>query len=224
MPPSFVKTLEDAILYEYSKIVICGARKKHLEAKRMEGKVLSEKQSEELDALTYKTSSLYYTIVHGHFKKLRDKVHKIGSIGIDNEKEARKERFGCEYCKRNPKELERDHIIPKNLGGLDHTDNRVNICSSCNSSKGAKLPFEWFDSSARKNLFKRYGIEEEKELPSFVASKYLKNLYELHKKHDTLLKQMPPEGPLAKHSPFTKTELERVTRDCLSRKLRKTST
>ena len=79
----------------------------------------------------------------------------------------------CEYCglKEN---LSWDHLIPTSKGGDDSAENQVLACRSCNSSKGAKGLYAW------------YGIKRKDELPRLVAGKYLKMLYELHEKNNTL--------------------------------------
>jgi hypothetical protein len=48
----------------------------------------------------------------------------------------------CVYCGSTA--LAIDHIIPRNLGGKDESTNLVASCKSCNSSKGTKMPYEWF--------------------------------------------------------------------------------
>jgi 5-methylcytosine-specific restriction endonuclease McrA len=81
-----------------------------------------------------------------------------------------------------------DHLIPRNKGGPDIPDNAVIACKSCNSSKGDKGVYEWFQ------LDRRY------EVPRIVEGKYLKLLYQLHDASATL------------HS--DRADLERLCRDC----------
>lgn len=57
----------------------------------------------------------------------------------------------CYWCKRLfCKTVRRtlDHIIPISKGGLGTQENLVIACSSCNSSKGAKLYWEWDEDLA----------------------------------------------------------------------------
>ena len=49
----------------------------------------------------------------------------------------------CWHCKR-PVDPTLDHFVPASKGGLDTETNLVPACTSCNSSKGAKL--DWVDS------------------------------------------------------------------------------
>ncbi len=51
----------------------------------------------------------------------------------------------CAYCggNKNGKRLERDHVLPLFLGGLDEPSNVVPACRSCNASKGGKPLQEW---------------------------------------------------------------------------------
>lgn len=55
----------------------------------------------------------------------------------------------CFYC-QCAQAVEVDHFIPLKKGGLHVEGNLVGACKSCNSSKGAKLPFvEWLPPSYR---------------------------------------------------------------------------
>lgn len=51
----------------------------------------------------------------------------------------------CQYCLRHKSELEdgekltRDHVHPKDLGGLDIWENVVTACQKCNNKKANKL-------------------------------------------------------------------------------------
>lgn len=47
------------------------------------------------------------------------------------------------YLLRRKKDLTTEHILPRNCGGEDTTDNVVRVCKSCNSSKGGKRLYEW---------------------------------------------------------------------------------
>ncbi|UCF07611.1 MAG: HNH endonuclease [Thermoplasmata archaeon] len=106
------------------------------------------------------------------FEKLRGgEMSWVGSMGIflmENEREDE-----CVYC-GSTTEIIWDQLIPKNRGGLDMEDNTVQACKSCSSSKGDRGIYEWF------------GIEEKEELPLFMEGKYLKLLFDLHDKYNTL--------------------------------------
>ncbi len=51
----------------------------------------------------------------------------------------------CIYCggSFSPRDLTRDHVIPKSRGGKDDWTNVVTSCRSCNQRKGARTPAEW---------------------------------------------------------------------------------
>lgn len=49
----------------------------------------------------------------------------------------------CTYCDAR-EATSWDHIVPKSRGGEDVRSNLVPACQSCNSSKGALTPHEWW--------------------------------------------------------------------------------
>ncbi len=49
--------------------------------------------------------------------------------------------FRCQYC-GGTRHLTIDHIIPRSRGGTTSWDNVVTSCASCNTRKGASLPWE----------------------------------------------------------------------------------
>lgn len=79
----------------------------------------------------------------------------------------------CAYCGNNDN-LQWEHIIPTSRTGPDTIDNQVLACQKCNCSKGNKDPYEW------------YGETRKYEIPRLVWGKYLKIIYDLHKKANTL--------------------------------------
>ncbi len=52
--------------------------------------------------------------------------------------------FRCQYCNQTflPKELNLDHVIPRDRGGKTSWENVVTSCIRCNSRKGNRLPHE----------------------------------------------------------------------------------
>lgn len=54
------------------------------------------------------------------------------------------EKYGrkCAYCDVKDVPLEREHIVPKSLGGTNRIDNLTLACRPCNEEKGALLPDE----------------------------------------------------------------------------------
>ncbi len=107
-----------------------------------------------------------------------------------------------------------DHLIPKNKGGPDIPDNAVVACKKCNSSKGDKGIYEWFE------LGRRY------EVPRIAEGKYLKLLYQLHEENGTLdikdteLEELCRQCELGKHCP----EKAKLTVYCLESILRRALT
>jgi hypothetical protein len=69
----------------------------------------------------------------------------------------------CIYC-GSTKDLSVDHLIPRARGGPESGDNAVTACKACNSSRGDKGIYEWFELSGRN------------EVPRIVEGKYLKEL------------------------------------------------
>lgn len=43
----------------------------------------------------------------------------------------------CHYCRARDRELTRDHIVPRSLGGADGVRNIVLCCRPCNAGKAA---------------------------------------------------------------------------------------
>ncbi len=64
--------------------------------------------------------------ISGGFLKLRFEIFK-------------RDNFQCKYCGRTPRfdncKLVIDHIIPRNLGGGNTSDNLITSCHECNSGK-----------------------------------------------------------------------------------------
>jgi 5-methylcytosine-specific restriction endonuclease McrA len=48
-------------------------------------------------------------------------------------------KFRCAYCKKHPKRLSIDHVLPLAKGGTNNPQNIVPACLSCDRKKGAKL-------------------------------------------------------------------------------------
>ena len=50
----------------------------------------------------------------------------------------------CAYCGRRGRKLTLDHLQPVSRGGAHTASNAVPACGKCNSSKGARMPLEFF--------------------------------------------------------------------------------
>ena len=115
-----------------------------------------------------------YRFIMDRYKKLRNgEINWSGSTREYIKELERKNE--CIYCGSH-EPLSIDHLIPKNRGGPDIGDNAVLACKTCNSSKSDKGLYEWF------------GVEKRDKLPRIVEGKYLKLLYELHERNETLNK------------------------------------
>jgi 5-methylcytosine-specific restriction endonuclease McrA len=55
-----------------------------------------------------------------------------------------RDKYTCQYCARpfEPKELNLDHVVPRDKGGKTTWENVVCSCIRCNSKKANKLPHE----------------------------------------------------------------------------------
>ena len=54
----------------------------------------------------------------------------------------RRDRFTCQYCGKEARELTLDHIIPRHKGGKHVWDNVVSACIRCNTRKAGRTPKE----------------------------------------------------------------------------------
>jgi hypothetical protein len=113
MPPKYVKTLRDELLYEYAKLM----------------------------SRTVFKGKLNYGFVTDRFKALRDeRITMSGTIREwQLEQELAKE---CVFCGALT-ELQMDHLIPRSRGGTDSSDNMVWACASCNASRGDRGVYVW---------------------------------------------------------------------------------
>ncbi len=53
-----------------------------------------------------------------------------------------RDKFACQYCSRETKELTIDHVIPRHQGGQHRWDNVVSACIPCNHRKAGHTPAE----------------------------------------------------------------------------------
>jgi 5-methylcytosine-specific restriction endonuclease McrA len=85
------------------------------------------------------------TVAYANLRRAR--LQNIGSTGVSPSEWALiLEQFDhlCAYCQKpnGSKRLERDHVIPVSKGGLDHPDNVVPACRTCNARKAARLDWK----------------------------------------------------------------------------------
>ncbi|MFA6356463.1 MAG: HNH endonuclease signature motif containing protein [Candidatus Omnitrophota bacterium] len=122
MPPPYVKTIKEEILYEYAKLVSRSAFK----------------------------GRINYGFVTDRFKALRDgSATMSGTIREwQREQELDKE---CVYCGAL-EGLQTDHLIPRSRGGPDSADNSVLSCPACNASRNDRGVFQWLGLKKKDGL------------------------------------------------------------------------
>ena len=122
MPPKFVKTIREEILYEYAKLI----------------------------SRSVFSGELNRGFITDRFKALRDEtISMSGTIREwQKEKEFPKK---CVFCSALD-DLQDDHLIPRSRGGRDESDNLVLSCRACNASRGNKGIFEWLGLKKKDNL------------------------------------------------------------------------
>ena len=159
MPPPYVKTIREEILYEYAKLISRSAY-----------------------------GSLQYGFISDRFKKLCNGTITISDTIRDWEREQQQPKE-CVFC-GTTENLTSDHLIPRNRGGDDSSDNLVLACQACNSSRGDKGIFEWL------------GLEQKDNLHRLVAGKYLKLLLRIHEEAGTLDVSKESLGALCEACPL----------------------
>lgn len=122
MPPAFVKTIEDLMLWEYAILI--------------SQVVLKEKN---------------YGFITDRWKRLRSGLMTVGSIEKDLLFQIKQSANQCEYCQSSD-DVQFDHIIPLSKGGPDTAVNQVLCCKRCNSSKGALDLYKWFGLENKDNI------------------------------------------------------------------------
>ena len=114
MPPSAVKTIQDLLFWQYSKIIAESAG----------------------------VGKTNYGFIMDRFKKFRSGEINW-STSIREYVKEREEPKKCIYCGAEEK-LTLEHILPQSRGGPDEPSNAVLVCGRCNSRKGSERPYEWF--------------------------------------------------------------------------------
>ena len=134
MPPGYVKTIREEILYEYAKLI----------------------------SRSVFNGKINYKFVSDRFKALRDGRATMSGTNREwqREHELPKE---CVFC-RAIENLQVDHLIPRSRGGPDSADNIVWSCSSCNISRGDQGIFQWLGLKKKDNLHRLVAGKYLKEL------------------------------------------------------------
>jgi hypothetical protein len=121
-----------------------------------------------------------YGFVMSRYKKLKSGQMSWSGTMRDFLKQSEKGR-SCIYCGAT-ENLTADHIVPSSRAGIDpriqalleSQDNCVLACRTCNSQKGARDAFQWYQD------------EERGLVPKLVRSKFLKLVYKVHETQGTL--------------------------------------
>ena len=53
-----------------------------------------------------------------------------------------RDKYTCQYCSRQTRELTLDHVLPRHRGGRHEWDNLVSACKTCNHRKAGRTPKE----------------------------------------------------------------------------------
>ncbi len=152
MPPKYVKTIREELLYEYAKLMSRSAF----------------------------NGQLQYGFVTSKFKELNSGAITIsGTIREwQRENELPKE---CVFCS-STENLQTDHLIPRSRGGSDSADNLVLSCGQCNSSRNDKGVFEWLGLKKKDSLHRLVAGKYLKELYELHSSRGTleRSIEELH--------------------------------------------
>ncbi|OHD72085.1 MAG: HNH endonuclease [Spirochaetes bacterium RBG_16_49_21] len=168
MPDREVKTIKDLLFYQYAKII----------TKR---------------ALAGGDGSLakkeHYGFIKKTFRELKSSAMSWSDIMredwqlVESDKE-------CIYC-GSPRNLQREHIVPRSLkiksecgecDAIQSIHNQVWACKQCNSLKSTMGLYSFFKKKYPDNK-KYYDL-----IPPLLEKKYLKTIYCCHECADTLSK------------------------------------
>lgn len=53
-----------------------------------------------------------------------------------------RDRYTCQYCGKQTKDLTLDHVVPRHRGGKHSWENLVSACRACNHRKAGRTPHE----------------------------------------------------------------------------------
>jgi len=141
MPPRYVKTIREEILYEYAKLI----------SRSVFGGQLNR------------------GFITDRFKPLRDGEITMSGTNREWQREQEMPRQ-CVFC-GSPDDLQTDHLIPGSRGGSDQADNMVWSCRTCNVSRGDKGIFQWLGLKRKDNLHRLVAGKYLKELYDLHASR-----------------------------------------------------
>jgi hypothetical protein len=141
LPPRYIKTIEEEILYEYAKLI----------------------------SRTVFGGRINYRFISDRFKAFRDgKATMSGTIREwQREQELPKE---CVFCSARDN-LQIDHLIPRSRGGVDSADNIVWACNTCNASRGDQGVFQWLGLKKKDKLHRLVAGKYLKQLYELHAAR-----------------------------------------------------
>lgn len=146
MPPQYVKTIREELLYEYAKLI----------------------------SRSVFQGDLNRGFITDRFKALRDGIITISSSIREWQREQELPKQ-CVFC-GSIKDFQTDHLIPRSRGGLDISDNVVLSCQSCNASRGDKGVFEWLGLKRKDDLHRLVAGKYLKQLYELHQSKNTLNI------------------------------------------------
>jgi 5-methylcytosine-specific restriction endonuclease McrA len=78
------------------------------------------------------------SVIHlTYFVKRPHRERKLTKFEIFN-----RDKYTCQYCGKQTKELTLDHVIPRHRNGEHSWNNVVSACKNCNRRKGGRTPEE----------------------------------------------------------------------------------
>lgn len=112
---------------------------KYKDKLNLESKIYYNKNKESVKAKQkeYRQKNKQYFLLRNRARALK-LISKISKEDINNL--VLNSNNICYYCKKNIDKMHIDHYIPLALNGRHHIDNLVVSCSTCNLSKGKKMP------------------------------------------------------------------------------------
>jgi 5-methylcytosine-specific restriction endonuclease McrA len=69
-----------------------------------------------------------------------------------------RDRYTCQYCGRQTRDLTLDHVVPRHRGGLHVWENLASACKACNHRKAGRTPKEARMRLVRQPAKPRVGI------------------------------------------------------------------
>ena len=120
----------------YEPLNVCNARRAFVLVDRGKAEVLEHRDGLALRSPSYifrlpSVIRLIYMI-----RRPRPKVR------MTRREVFQRDRYACQYCGRQTRDLTLDHVIPRHRGGLHVWENLVSACKVCNHRKAGRTPQE----------------------------------------------------------------------------------